>query len=402
MAEKILSGVRIVDMSTYIAGPSCAKVLSDWGAEIIKLEGIKGDPVRMLGSSLGMPVKSEENPLYCFVNAGKKSLAIDQRKPECKEVVEKLLSTADVLLTNYRPSALATMGMSYEQLKEKYPKLVFAHVLGYGENGPHSNRPGFDFSAYYARSGFMADLAEKGGAPTSTAAGMGDLQLGMFLVGGIAAALFNRTRTGKGDYVSSSLYHVGIYTFGLVNSAAYYNPTQYPTTRELPVIPSANCYKCKDGEWFMLASASYPIYSEKIFRLVGLDDWADDPEICSIKGMIPCKNEIVNALSEKFLEKTSIEWDEIFAMAEVPAERILHFTDVIKDEQAWANNFLHNMEFANGNSAPLPTTPVKFGSLGEPEFIHPTPVGADNDEIMKKLGFDDAKIAALRSMNVIA
>lgn len=402
MEQKILSGVRVVDMSTFIAGPSCAKILADWGAEVIKLEPVKGDPVRLLGANLGMPVQPDENPVYCFVNANKKALAIDQRKPESREVVERLLSTADVFLTNYRPVTLEKMGLDYEHLKEAYPSLIFAHVLGYGEKGPIKDRPGFDFTTYYARSGFMADLGEKGGVPTSTAAGLGDLQLGMTLAGGIAAALFNRTRTGEGDYVSTALYHIGIYGFGIVNSASYYNPDLYPTTRKNPAAPSANCYKCKDGEWFMVGSASWPGYSSKIFRLVGLDEWADDPEICSIKGMLGRKREIVDALEEKFLERTSVEWDELFAEALVPAERMLHFKDVMEDEQAWANDFLHRMEYPSGNSAPLPTTPVKFGSLGEPDFVHPTNVGEDNDEVMAMLGYSQDEVDALREAGVLA
>ncbi len=399
--SKILSGIRVVDMSTYIAGPVCGKILADWGAEVIKLESIKGDPVRLLGANMGMPVADNENPLYCLMNANKKALAIEQRKPEAQEIVDKLLSSADVFLTNYRNEALAKMGLSYEEFKTKYPKVVFAHVLGYGEEGPHASRPGFDFSTYYARSGFMADLAEKNGSPTSTVPGLGDNQLGAYLAGGIAAALFNRTRTGVGDYVSCSLYHAAIYGFNVAVAASHYGKL-YPTDRSMPAIPTANCYKCKDGEWFMFASASYPIYFPKACRLLGLDDYAENPDYCTIKGMLQRKGEIVKMLEAKFMEKTSVEWDEIFAAAGIPGDRLYHFTDVVKDEQAWANDFLHKMEFDNGHTATLPTTPLKFASLGEPEFIHPTGVGKDNEAVMKLLGYDETTIKALREAGVLA
>lgn len=401
MSEKILSGIKVVEMSTYVAGPICARILGDWGAEVIKVEGYRGDPVRFLGMNMLAPTEDEENPAFFVTNANKRIIAINQRTEEGKEIMRKLLLEADVFVTNFRKEALAAMGLDYDTLKEKNPKLVFAHILGYGEFGPDAARPGFDFTAYFARSGFMHAMADNAGPPTINAPGFGDNQLAMYLAGGISAALYQREKTGKGDYVNVSLYHVGIYAFSVPLVGEYY-ATMYPYTRTHPLTPLVNTYKCSDDKWYYLGTPDYNTYFARAAAALGLGELAENDEYNSIMGMLMNVEEIVKMFEDKFIQKTSSEWRQIFDDANVPGEIVCDWQDVLHDEQAYANGFLENVEYTNGNKGVLATTPVRFGSMGKFDYRLPGGVGCNSVEILEELGMSKADIEKLKEEKVIA
>lgn len=400
MSDKILSGVKVVEMSTYLAGPICARILGDWGADVVKVEGMRGDPVRSLGMNLLSPVDDDENPVFFFANANKRIISLNQRVDEGREVMRKLVNEADVFITNNREDALKAMGLDFETLKEKNPRLIFAHVLGYGEKGPHANRPAFDFTTYFARSGFMNVMPDAETVPTYNVPGFGDLQLSMFLAGGVAAALYNREKTGKGDYVNTSLYHIGIYDLGIIMAGEPY-ASIYPISRRVPLSPIVCTYKCSDGEWYYLGCSDYNIYFPKICRVLGLDKWADDEEYASIMGMLSNAEEIRTTFDEKFIHKTSFEWETIFSDADIPGERVYKLQDVLKDEQAWANDFLVDVKFGSGNSSPLVTTPVRFRSAGTFDYRLPGGVGCNTDEILGEIGFSKEDIEKMKENKIV-
>ncbi len=401
MTDKILSGIKVVEMSTYVAGPMCARILGDWGADVIKVESYRGDPVRVLGMNMLAPTDDEENPAFFVTNSNKRIIAINQRTDEGKEIMRKLLLEADVFVTNFRKEALAAMGLDFDTLKVRNPKLVFAHILGYGELGPDAARPGFDFTAYFARSGFMHAMADNEGPPTINAPGFGDNQLAMYLAGGISAALYKREKTGKGDYVNVSLYHVGIYAFAVPLVGEYY-ATMYPYTRTHPLTPLVNTYKCADGKWYYLGTPDYNTYFARAAGALGLQELAENDEYNSIMGMLMNVEEIVKMFEEKFIQKTSLEWRQIFDDANVPGEVVCEWQDVLHDEQAYANGFLENMEYTNGNKGVLATTPVRFGSMGKFDYKLPGGVGCNSVEILKELGMSEAEIEKMKEDKVIA
>ena len=400
MSEKILSGVKVVEMSTYVAGPTCARILGDWGADVVKVESYRGDPVRVLGMNMLAPTDDEENPAFFVTNANKRIIAMNQRTEQGKEIMKKLIMEADVFVTNFRKEALAAMGLDYDTLKEKNPRLVFAHILGYGELGPDAKRPGFDFTAYFARSGFMHAMADNDGPPTINAPGFGDNQLAMYLAGGISAALYQREKTGRGDYVNVSLYHVGIYAFAVPLAGEYY-ATMYPYTRSHPLTPLVNTYKCADGEWYYLGTPDYNTYFARAARTLGLDELADNEEYNSIMGMLMNVEEIVKMFEEKFIEKTSKEWRVIFDAADVPGEIVSNWQDVLHDEQAFANGFIEKIDYTNGSTGVLATTPVRFGSMGRFDYRLPGGVGCNSVEILSELGMSKEEIGKLIEEKVI-
>ena len=205
---KPLEGITVVELSTYIAAPSCGRILATQGARVIKVESPSGDVERKFGPTLFCPANDEENPIYDTLNGGKDHLMLDLKKPEDMERFHKLLAKADVFVTNNRLQALKKMRLDYDSLKERYPKLVYAILLGYGEKGPKVNLPGFDAIAMFATGGLIQDMMvdAPGSYPVYLPMGFGDLVCGTALAGAIGTALYGRTQSGKGDYVSISLY----------------------------------------------------------------------------------------------------------------------------------------------------------------------------------------------------
>ena len=205
---KPLLGYKVIELSTFVAAPSCGRLLRDWGADVIKVESGKGDAWRYHGSTHRVTSTEEENPMFDLVNAGKKSVVVDLKSAEGKAVLYDLLSDADIFLTNTRAKSLRKLGLDYESLKERFPKLIYASVTGFGEEGPETDKPGFDLVAYWGNSGFLNDLSIDTGTsyPILAPTGIGDVTCGTALFGGICAALLGRERTGKGDYVTISLF----------------------------------------------------------------------------------------------------------------------------------------------------------------------------------------------------
>lgn len=202
---KPMEGIKVIELSNMLAGPMTARILAEWGADVIKVESTNGDTWRTQGATSLSPTTEIANPNFDMQNLNKRFLSINTRTAEGKNILMKLLETADVFVTNYRVQALEKIGLTYDQLKDAYPRLIHASVLGYGEEGPEKDRPGYDYTAFYARTGLLADLAPAGGPPLMTVAGFGDHSVAAALAGAIAAALFRRERTGAGDKVDVSL-----------------------------------------------------------------------------------------------------------------------------------------------------------------------------------------------------
>ena len=402
-SDKPLAGIRIVEMSTYIAAPAAAKVLGDWGADVIKIEPPGGDPNRWTGLYMGMPIADDENPQFCLDNGNKKSLALNIKTQDGVKIVYDLLATADVFISNIRPEALKKLGLTYEQLSTKFPKLIYGSVLAYGETGPDKDRPGFDLSVYFARGGFMSGLSQKGGPPTNFGPAIGDHQLAMNMVAGIAAALLHRQKTGKGEYVSSSLFQTAIYSGSSMLLSAYYG-TEFPISREEPPSPLVNSYQCKDGSWIMLSCLDYDSQSPALFRILGLNDWADNIEYTTVsgEGLGMYKDDITTAVAKAIAEKTRAEWMELLLKADLPAEKIQRSSEVLEDEQAWANQYLRRMKYPSGYEGVMINSPIKFGSVGELEFKHCPKLGEHSRELLKELGYNEGQIESYISDGVIA
>lgn len=394
--ERILSGIKVVELATYIAAPSCARILGEWGAEVIKVESPRGDVYRYTG----VTGTDDENPVFAIENTGKKCISIDLKSEAGSVVLDSLLETADVFVTNFRVEALAKLNLTYEVLSEKYPTLIYAHGGGYGDEGPLSKKPGFDSTAFFARTGLLVDMAQAGETPCNYPSAVGDHTLGMYMVSGVLGALFNRTKTGKGDYVSSGLFQASIYTVGTMVMMPQ-NGFGFPQSRYKPANPLNNIYKCRDGKWIMLAGTDYLTYLKKFSAIANLPVLVETEIYTTQLSGLFYSEEITQILDQKVLEKDRDEWYKLLEENDFPCEILQHIEDLLQDEQAWANNFLKKFTYPSGNTGIMANSPLRFASQKEAEFRHPPRIGGDTAEVLKAAGYSEEKIAELAGAGTI-
>ncbi|HMK66415.1 MAG TPA: CoA transferase, partial [Thermodesulfobacteriota bacterium] len=317
-SELPLEGIRVIDFSEFVAAPTVAKLMADWGAEVVKVEKMSGDVWRFYGPSYGMPSQPDENPLFDIEHLNKKFLALDLKTGEGKEIMARLLSKADVFVTNFRMDALARLNLTYEDLSPKYPRLIYAFVQGFGGKGPDAGRPGFDVVAFWARCGAMIDLVPaENSVPINSPFGFGDHITGGILTGGICAALYKREKTGRGDKVYISLLASGIFSAGsMITSAQKAYQCSYPRHRAKPLSATGISYKCQDGEWILLSILDYgrywPVLCE---RVLGRPELIKDERFQTKLQAVQNSGELFNILQEIFLTKRSDEWSSLLEKA---------------------------------------------------------------------------------------
>jgi len=396
-----LAGIRVVELTSYVAAPSCSRILADWGAEVIKVEPPSGDIWRYFGTTMFTPANEEENPFWDIMNSNKRGIALDLKLTEGQEILHKLLKRADVFLTNARPDVLKKMNLDYESLKEKYPGLIYALVTGFGENGPDAHKPGFDIVAYWARSGFLVDLVKPDEYPLYSPAGFGDLSVGSALFGGICASLFNRQKTGSGEKISISLYGTAIWFSAILITAAqerYGN--KFPKAR-MEGNPMAIPYRCKDGEWIIIAILEYERHWSALCKAVEREELIFDRRFKTRADMLAHRGELIPILEEAFASKESDEWIDLLEEAEIVVERIRHFREVPKDEQAWANNFVYETRFANGEKAILPNTPLKLAECRLSPCKRGPLLGEHTKEVLEELGYSLEQIEQMKKNKIV-
>lgn len=392
---KPLEGIKVVELTTYFAAPACGRMLADWGAEVIKVEGPKGDPYRTAYRGQRTPQFEEGCPSFDLENSNKSFVCLDTKTEGGREAVLKLISQCDVFLTNNRLSALKKMGLTYEEVHARYPKVVYAEVLGYGAKGPLKDRPGYDYTAFFSRSGLMADLSSKGGNVMNTVAGFGDHVTAITLASGICAALLKAQRTGEGDRVSVALYQAAIFILSNGLLCAEYG-REYPRTHFDCNSPLLTCYRCKDDEWIYLSMPEYDKMWPRICRdIFERPDLAEDPRFYCIAETNKRIGEAVAVCDEIFAEHDSAYWIEKMEANDIAHEKLAHFTDVLKDEQAWANSFLQEYTYPRGEKTVFSSTPVTFESIGELPFKHAGRVGENTRSILRAAGYAEEDIEAL-------
>lgn len=349
------------------------------------------------------PCTEVANPCFDAENLNKRYVSLDLRSEVGMQVLHEMLAQADVFVSNYRVQALHSMGLSYDQLKEKYPHLIHASVLGYGSEGPEKDRPGYDYTAFYARSGFMADLAPAGGPPSMTIAGLGDHIVAISLAGGISAALVRRAKTGMGDKVDSALTQAGVYILqtGLLN-AFYGKP--YPRDRYDPSQATSNTYQCSDGEWLYLATSDYRRFPE-LCEVLGIPEIAKDERFGIRANFFQIENKaaLTHIFDEVFKQHPLKYWIDLLNAHDLPVEPCCHMKDVPTDPQVIANNFAHVYEYSDGTKTVFANSPVHFASNDFRMLPYGVSgaIGRDTDEVLKEFGFTEERLCTLREQGYI-
>lgn len=401
--SKPLEGYKIIEFATFVAAPSATRILADMGAEIIKVEGAGGDPYRTNASIYQMPDESDQfDPCFDTTNVNKRFISIDLRTVEGKQIMDRLLSSAHAFVTSTRDKSLKKLGLDWPAVHEKFPRLVYGHLRGYGEFGAMKDEPGFDYTAYFARSGIGGSLYEKGGAPMISGPAFGDLQAGMALAGGILGALVGQANSGEGDRVVVSLHSTGTYVMSMVHAAAQFGKLKYPITRKLPSNPFNNTYQCKDGKWIQLAFPDYSSGYDRVMRAIGREDLVGDSRYSDITSVLAnYHREFIEIIEEAIAKKTTAEWVEIFDSYDIANSPLMESDDVLNDPEMWDNEYLSKVVYPTGDEAILFHSPARLDSVGTTPLVPSRGVGSDTEKILSEYGFTEDQIGKFISNKVV-
>src|SRR5260370_6582624 len=311
--DGILSGIRVIDCGTYIAGPAAATVMSDFGAEVFKIERPQGGDLFRLFPHLPGTPKSELN--YCWILTGrnKKSVALDLADPDGREALLKLVKTADVYVTNYQWQLVAKFRLTWEALHEINPRLIFAHITGYGDTGDDADLPAFDALAYWARSGLMTSVTGRDGTPSGPRPGIGDHPTAMALFGAIMLGLYDRERTGHGSNVGTSLMASGAWAHSCDLQARMLGatfPQSVPGSH--PINPLSAAYVTRDAKVFLLIQLDPAHEFPRLCKMFGAPELATDSMFATDAGRTENAAELFAILQSQFESKDLVEWRKSF------------------------------------------------------------------------------------------
>ena len=401
---KPLDGVKVIDLTYFVA----ARILADWGADVIKVEPSFGDPGRGTGATMSCPTVKDCNPFYTAYNANKRGLSLNLKSDEGKAVLYKLLESADVFVSSYRTGALKRLGLDYDSLSKKFPHLIWAQINGFGDFGPAKDNAGFDTVAFWARSGAMIDITEKDTSPVNPLIGFGDATTSCSLSGGICAALYQKAKTGKGCKVMVSLFAQAIWSESAGMVSTQYGD-EYPKTRLNPGSPVMDTFKSADDKWFYMSILEPDRYNDALMKELGRNDLVGDPRYCTAVAAKAHSSELVEILSAEFAKHTMDEIAAMFARADIAYDRVQHIKEVLDDPQALENMYIIPVENRDGTVTKQPMTPIRFATT-EPariEDIAPTMerqaplVGEHSAEILKEHGYTDEDIQKLVDSKVV-
>ena len=404
MTNTPLAGLRVIELGTHVAVPSSARLLAEYGADVIKVESLIGDDWRRSGLNVNLCIDDYSNPVFTIQNNGKRLIALDLKTEKGREVLLKLLQDADVFVSNVRMNSLKKLGLDYDTLKDRFPELIYCHFTGYGHRGPDAARPGFDIAAFWSRVGPRVDWVEPGSFPIRASGGYGDMVTGLLIYGGILTALIGREKTGKGTLVTNSLFGTSMW----VNAQSIVC-AQPPANHEMPEdidrpgSPVVHDYRCKDGEWLALVGIGYAKNFPRYAKVLGMEDVIDDPR-CQNEATLAESGYIVDLtrrVRSIMLTKTSDEWERIFTDADLVFSRLKHFKDVQHDEQAWANDYLEEVTFANGTKTAMPRPPLHLKGYDQRRTEMLGGIGQHTDQVLLELGYAKEEIDNMRREHAI-
>ncbi len=401
---KGLEGVKVVELTGYVAAPAALRVLGEMGATIYKIEPFSGDEYRTNAPGFGMERNDIDDPAFELASMNKNWLAVNLKNPAGMEFVHKLLADADIVITSFRDKALKKLGLDWETLHEKYPKLVYGQMRGYGERGPEKNSRGFDATAYSARGGLFMSFPQKGEhfQPANIPAAFGDWNASMCLVSGVLGALVRADRTGIGDKVTVNLYHVACWAMQ-IGIASTQQGSTFPRSRESASCPTNNSYRSKDGVWFLICFGSYDLYYDHVMRCMSLDEMIGNPKYNNLAKVTEegLNKEVCSILAQRFEEEDFEYWAKVFAENEVPYQRLNTLEDVLEDEEAYANDILRKIPYDSFGDQALVTSPVRMSSVGDPILKRSRPVGYETARVMAEYGYAPEEIKALNQEGAV-
>ncbi len=395
--KKPLEDIVVLDLTRVLAGPYCAMILANLGAKLIKVERPKtGDDSRSFG-----PYKNGQSAYFVSLNRGKKSIAIDLKNPEGKQIIKELAKVSDVVLENFRPGTTRKLGLSYDVLSQINPRIIYAAVSGFGHSGPYSERPAYDMLAQ-GMGGIMSITGQPGGEPTRVGSSIGDIIAGMFGAIGIISAIYERVFTGRGQMVDVAMLDGQVAV--LENAIARYainGEVPGPLGSRHPSISPFGGFKTKDS-WVIIACGNQIIW-ERFCRAIGREDLMEIPEFATNDKRTENYKKLKPIMDEIVQQKTTQEWLELLEEHNVPSGPINTIDKLFDDPQVKSRNMLIKAEQPGMGTIYVAGNPIKLSTLKEEAVTDPAPkIGEHSEEILKTfLNYSDAMINELKAKNVI-
>jgi crotonobetainyl-CoA:carnitine CoA-transferase CaiB-like acyl-CoA transferase len=398
--ESVFSGLKVVDLASFIAGPGAATILSDFGAEVIKVEPPgSGDPHRHTYRIPPQP-RSNDNYAWHLNNRNKRGMAVDLKSPHAREILERLVKWADVLVTNFPQPARKRLRLTYEDVSPWNSRLIYADISGYGDDGPDADLPGFDLTAYWARSGLLALTRDAGAPPTLPVSGSGDHATAMGLYSAIVTGLYRRDRTGKGAHVTTSLIGEGVWSCAMSVQAALCGAQFFPLhDRKNPPNAVFNVYQTADGSWFIILvqDKDLPAFATSI----GRPELLSDTRFADSAGRGTNSAALAEILDKVFASQSLAYWREVFDHAHITYGIVRSPCDVINDPQLLANDIIVPLEGAGEHMKFTVSNPLKVHDVPKVKARRAPDLGEHNEELLKQLGFSSGEIDSLRESGAI-
>jgi len=391
--KSILDSIRVIEMTEALAGPYCAMLLGDFGADVIKVErpGI-GDQSR----GWGPPFVGSESAYYLATNRNKQSIALNYDIPRGADALRKLLATADIFITN-QPSlaSLKKRGIDYESLSAKHPRLIYCSITGYGFTGPKAGRPGYDILAQ-AESGVMSFTGEPGGGPMRYPIAIADMTCGMYSTMGILAALFGREKTGRGQFLDMALFDSQLAWLANVGSSylnAGVSPTRWGNAH--PNIVPYEVYRGSDDRYFVVGIGTEALWKRFVQALEIQDDIGRDERFQTNAVRIKNREILVPLLQNLFRRSPARTWLEKFAEADIPASPINTVPEALNDEQTRARGLIVQIEHPAMGAAKSIANPIRFSNTPVSYRLPPPLLGEHTGEILQSLGYTAEEIRSM-------
>lgn len=396
-----LEGIKVVEVSTWVAAPICGVLLAEFGADVIRIEPLQGDPVRGL-----IPRGSTSSPVFNYWwemwNRSKRGMALDIGTPEGRDVVYRLAARSDVFLTNLRPGVLRRAEVEYEKIRALNARIIYAHITGYGPRGPETERPSFDALAFWTRAGFPSVLGEPDSPPVALEGAMGDHPTGGLALAGILLALYARERTGEGQKVDVSLLGTGCWVNGVdLQWALAFERDHDRVSRKSTPNPLSNSYQAGCGRWLRFCMMDSDRYWATFCKALGRPELEHDPRFKSYAERWGNCEELIAIIEQTIASRTLEEWTPIFDACKLPWDPVKTMTEVARDPCVLENGYVAEYGHFSGRTVRAPAAPVQLSETpavvrhGAPEH------GQHNEEVLLELGFDWNDIARLKERRAI-
>jgi crotonobetainyl-CoA:carnitine CoA-transferase CaiB-like acyl-CoA transferase len=392
----LLDGLRILDLSTVLMGPYGSQILGDYGADVIKVEAPEGDVVRQIGPTRNAAM----GPLFLNVNRSKRDISLDLKRPGSRDAILRLVETVDVLVTNIRPRAMARLGLSYEDLAESNPRLIYAAYVGYGQTGPYADRPAFD-DLIQGGACISHGFVRAGGKPAYVPAAIVDRIVGMAGVNAILAAVIERSNSGKGQKIEIPMFETMVsMIMGDHMGGLTYDPPLDKGGYARHLSADRRPYETKDG--YVCALVYNDGHWQRFFHAIGRSDILEnDDRFSSFNKRMANIDSVYATLSEFLLTKTTAEWLKIFETADVPAMPMHSYESVIEDPHLVATGFFEAEEHPTEGKLRRMAVPVSF-SRTPAQSTRPAPaLGEHGPEILAEVGFSESEIAELQNSGAL-